>query len=108
MTTLRHEIDASCPPERVWALLADLTAVERYNPTVRRAWIEGSQRTGVGAQSACELASSGRVVERVTRWDEGSALGVELAEHAWPVTFMRWVTRVEATSGGARVVQDLE
>ena len=35
MTTIRHEVHAACPPERVWALLADLEAVQHYNPGVR-------------------------------------------------------------------------
>jgi hypothetical protein len=30
MTTVHHEILAACPPERVWALLADLEAVQHY------------------------------------------------------------------------------
>jgi hypothetical protein len=35
MTTIQHEVEANCPPQRVWAILADLEAVQRYNPTVR-------------------------------------------------------------------------
>jgi Polyketide cyclase / dehydrase and lipid transport len=108
MTTIRHEIDAPCPPERVWALLADLEAVQTYNPGVRLATIRGVQRTGVGATRVCELKPSGRVVERVTHWEEGRALGLEVAESDWPIRFMRWVTRVEPKAAGTRISQDLE
>jgi hypothetical protein len=111
MTTIRHEIDANCSPERVWALLADLEAVQRYNPTVRAASIEGNQRTGVGARRVCELRPSGRVVERVTHWDEAEdhrAIGLEIAESDWPVRFMRWVTRVEPRGAATRITQELE
>ena len=31
MTTIHHQVQANCPPERVWALLSDLEAVQRYN-----------------------------------------------------------------------------
>ena len=108
MTTIRHETRANCPPEKVWALLADLEAVQRYNPGVRAATIEGGQRTGVGATRACTLVPKGRVVERVTHWEERRALGLEVAASDWPIHFMRWVTRLEAQGGATRITQDLE
>ena len=75
MTTIHHEVQANCPPERVWALLSDLEAVQRYNPTVRAAMVQGARRTGVGAERACELVPKGRVVERVTHWEDGAQSG---------------------------------
>lgn len=108
MTVIRHQIEASCGPERVWALLSDLEAVQRYNPTVRTAAIQGALRTGVGAVRACELNPSGRVVERVTHWEDHRAIGLEVAESDWPIHFMRWVTRVEPHGGATRITQELE
>jgi ligand-binding SRPBCC domain-containing protein len=108
MTTIRHEIRANCPPERVWALLSDLEAVERYNPGVRAASIQGTQKSGVGAKRACELLPKGRVVERVTQWEDRRALGLEVAESDWPIHFMRWVTRLEPSGEATRITQDLE
>jgi hypothetical protein len=108
MTTLRHAIDAPCPPDRVWAVLADLVAVEHYNPTVSAARFRGDRKTGVGAERECDLRPSGRVVERVTSWEEGDALGIEVVESTWPIHFMRWITRVEHHRSGARVTQVLE
>jgi hypothetical protein len=111
MTIIRHEIQANCPPERVWALLADLVAVQRYNPGVREASIDGHQRTGVGARRICELSPSGRVVERVTHWEEARdhrSIGLEIAESDWPLHFMRWVTRVEGRGGATLIGQELE
>lgn len=108
MTTIRHEIHAACSPERVWSLLADLEAVQHYNPGVRRAAVECPRRAGVGARRICDLLPKGRVVERVTHWEEGRALGLEVAESDWPIHFMRWVTQVEAHGAGARITQSLE
>jgi hypothetical protein len=107
-TTIDHEINAACSPECVWALLADLEAVQRYNPGVRSAGIEGSRRRGVGAMRSCDLIPKGRVVERVTHWEDERALGLEVAESDWPIHFMRWVTRLEPTSHGTRITQRLE
>jgi hypothetical protein len=108
MTIIRHDLRAQCAPERLWAILADLEAVARYNPGVKAASVRGSQRTGVGATRTCDLKPKGRVAERVTVWDDGSALGLEVAESDWPIHFMRWVTRVEPFEGGSRVTQELE
>jgi uncharacterized protein YndB with AHSA1/START domain len=108
MTTIHHEIHAACPPERVWALLADLEAVQQYNPGVRSAVVQGAQRSGVGARRSCDLLPKGRVVERVTHWEEGRALGLEVAESDWPIHFMRWITHIEPSAEGARITQALE
>ena len=108
MTTIHHEIQANCPPEAVWSLLSDLEAVARYNPTIRAAAVTGSLGTGVGASRACELVPKGRVVERVTHWEEGRSVGLEVAESDWPIHYMRWITRVEPAPTGSVITQDLE
>jgi hypothetical protein len=108
MTALHHDVRANCPPHKVWALLADLEAVQRYNPNVRAASAVGERRSGVGAMRACELLPKGRVVERVTHWEDGRAVGLEVAESDWPIHFMRWVTRIEPEGDGTRITQDLE
>ena len=81
MTTIHHEILADSPPERVWALFADLEAVQHHNPGVRHAAVEGALR---------------------------QAVGLELESHDWPVNFMCWATRIEPHEGGTRITQSLE
>ena len=48
------------------------------------------------------------MVERVTHWEEGKAVGLEVAESDWPIRFMRWVTRIEASADGSLITQKLE
>jgi hypothetical protein len=108
MTIIQHEVFAACPPQRVWAVLADLEAVQQYNPGVRSAALEGEQREGVGARRSCELLPKGRVVERVTHWEDGHSVGLEVAESDWPIHYMRWVTEVETHDHGTRITQSLE
>jgi hypothetical protein len=108
MTTIHDEIEAACPPERVWAVLSDLEAVQHYNPTVRAVALRGDRRSGVGAERVCELRPKGRVVERVTHWEDQTAVGLEVTESDWPIRFMRWVTRVEPNGHGSRISQTLE
>jgi hypothetical protein len=101
-------MQARCPPERIWELLADLEAVARYNPAVHAARIVGPLQRGIGAIRECDLAPKGRVKERVTNWEDGQALGLEIIESDWPIHFMKWVTRVDRREPGARIVQNLE
>jgi Polyketide cyclase / dehydrase and lipid transport len=108
MTTIHHQIEAACPPENIWVVLADLEAVQHYNPTVRTAAVKGTRRTGVGAERVCDLLPKGRVVERVTHWEDGRAVGLEIAESDWPIRFMRWVTRIERKGSGSLITQELE
>lgn len=108
MTTIHHEIEAACPPERVWTVLADLEGVKDYNPTVQAVTVRGSQRTGVGAERVCDLLPRGRVVERVHHWEEGRAVGLEVVESGWPIRYMRWVTRVEPKGERSVITQKLD
>jgi hypothetical protein len=108
VTTIHHAIEAACPPESVWAVLADLEAVQHYNPAVRTAAVRGARRTGIGAERVCDLLPKGRVVERVTHWEDGRAVGLEVAQSDWPIRFMHWVTRIEPKDGGSLITQQLE
>lgn len=107
MTTISHDLRAACPPEALWRVLSDLTAVERYNPAVRAARHAGGTPGSAGAVRECDLHPKGRLTERVTLWDEGRALGLEVVASDWPITRMDWVTRIEPTAGGSRVTQEL-
>jgi Polyketide cyclase / dehydrase and lipid transport len=108
MTVISHELAAKCPPARLWAILSDLEAVEKYNPTVRSARIGGACRTGKGAVRECALVPKGKVVERVTNWEEGCSVGLEVIESDWPIRSMHWVTRIEPAGSGSRLAQRLE
>lgn len=78
----------------------DEPAVRDLDPRDRTARFErDAQVCGAGRH---------RVVERVTDWEDGRAVGLELEQHDWPVEFMRWVTRIEPHDGGTRITQSLE
>ena len=63
----------------------------------------------MSARSARASSSpKGRVVERVTHWQDGRELGLEVAESDWPIHFMRWVTRIEPSGQATRITQELE
>lgn len=108
MTQLDHEIHIAAPPEKVWAVLADLEAVRHYNPGVKHARYTTAEREGVGAGRHCDIKPKGWFKERVIAWEPQKAITMELVESQWPLNFMRWRTAVTRDGAGTLVSQAME
>jgi hypothetical protein len=108
MTTITHRFETSVSPEKLWDCLSDLTLVKDYNPTVLSAKLQGNGPLGVGTLRSCDLKPKGKVLERVTVWDDRKAVGLEVVESDWPVTNMNWVTRIAPNGSGSILSQQLE
>lgn len=109
MTTLEHEIRIGASKERVFATLANLELVQEYNPSVLSAKYISTEHRGVGAARECDLGSDGGMIrERVTGFEDGKAISMELYEHNWPLKSMHWTTRVEPDGTGTLVTQSLD
>jgi hypothetical protein len=106
-TSLVHRIFIAAPPEIVWAAIADLEAVQAYNPTVSKAQLIPGPREGVGAGRSC-TTKQGKVVERVIGWDKPNAIEMQLVSSPWPVKAMRWRTELSPQAHGTQVAQELQ
>lgn len=49
MTGVSREVPIDAPKDKVWATLANLGAIQNYNPMVARSYYTSDTRTGVGA-----------------------------------------------------------
>lgn len=107
MTTLEHQIRIAAPTEQVFATLANLETVAEYNPAVLTARYITSERSGVGTARECDLGKQGTVRERVTGFEHGRSISMEMYEHNWPLEFMRWTTEVKPDGAGTSVSQKL-
>jgi Polyketide cyclase / dehydrase and lipid transport len=107
MVELNHEIIINSAPEKVWKVLADLEAVQHYNRNVLKARYISSNREGIGASRECDVKPKGKVKERVTGWDPGRSMTLELYESDWPVRNMHWTTELRSESGSTKVSQRL-
>ena len=107
MTTLRHQILINAPVDAVWKVLADLAAVQNYNPGVASARIVSERGDGVGAARRCELKPKGWVEERVWEFSPPRSLGLEVTASEWPLVFMKWKTELERDGESTRVTQEL-
>ncbi|CAN5502358.1 SRPBCC family protein [soil metagenome] len=96
--------DIAAPPERVWALITDVTQMGRWSPEcLRCTWLDGADGPEVGARF------KGHNKRGLLRWstisivveaDEPEHFAFEVADSR-----MRWGYRFEPTSQGTRVTE---
>jgi uncharacterized protein YndB with AHSA1/START domain len=92
-------IDIAAPPERVWALVTDVTQMGRWSPECHRCeWLDGASGPAVGARF------KGWNRRGLMRWSTVSTVVTadEPSHFAWEVdtSKMRWGYRFEPSPGG--------
>ena len=97
-------VDIAAPPERVWALLTDVTNMGRWSPECYSCtWLDGAAGPAVGARF------KGRNKRGLLRWSTVSTVEVadEPRHFAWEVdrSGMRWGYRFEPAGDGTRVTE---
>lgn len=80
MTTVTKTVTIDAPTPQVWEAVANIGSIATWNPNVKRSQLTSDQPGGLGATRECQLAPLGTVQERVTSWDEGRSLGIEIYE----------------------------
>jgi ligand-binding SRPBCC domain-containing protein len=108
MTKLHHEVKINAPLERAWGVLANLEAVQHYNPGVATARYISPNREGVGAARECNFKMGGSVKERVIEWEPMRMITIELSEHPWPVKSAKWRTVLKFDGNETLMLQDTE
>jgi len=105
--TLQNEILINASPEKVWAVLTDIEAVEHYNPQVEKATCISTAKEGAGACRECRMKDGSSVRERILSVEPNQAVTIELYESPWPVQDMRWRTNIEPSNNVTLVTQEL-
>ena len=86
MTQVAAEVHIDAPKEKVWAVLADLGGIDKWNPGVARSHWTSEQKQGVGASRHCDLQNpSGRLEERAIEWREGEGYTIDVYESSFPM-----------------------
>jgi ligand-binding SRPBCC domain-containing protein len=85
MTVLENEIVIDAPVADVWAQLAALDELDRYDPGVKRSLIVSDVREGLHATRRCDLPK-GWFEEKVIDWKPGESLAFELTRCSLPVS----------------------
>ncbi|RMF77086.1 MAG: SRPBCC family protein [Chloroflexi bacterium] len=108
MTRISDEIRINAPKARVWEVVADIGAVQRYHPAVAKSWYTTEQRDGVGACRHCDLLPMGTVEERITEWNEGESYTIEIYESSKTPPFDKAVAFISLHEDGEETVVRME
>ncbi len=79
-TKISRTVTINAPIADVWKTFADFGNVADAVPSVKTSELTSNLETGLGATRECQLAPMGVVQERITGWEEGKALEVDLYE----------------------------
>ncbi len=80
MPNVTKEILIKVPIEKVWAVLANIGAVQDYSPRVAKSYYTSDFKEGVGASRHCDLLPTGTVEERIVDWCDGEQYSIEIYE----------------------------
>ena len=108
MAEVTRSFDLAAAPDAVWVVLADFGSISSWAPNVDHSSLMSGQESGVGAVRRIQ-AGRITVVEQVTEWDEGTALGyrIEGLPPAIKSVTNTWRLRPSATGTKASVVTDV-
>jgi uncharacterized protein YndB with AHSA1/START domain len=104
------EITIAAPPERVWAIVDDITLIPAYHPEVRHVeLISGAKRRAAGVRYRCTIPEgrAGNCIEEITEYVPGSRFVTAFPEDSWGLSRQlaefTVETVVESAPGGTRV-----
>ena len=85
MGSFSTEIRIDAPREKVWAVLADLGGIYKWNPGVSHSRSTSESSGGEGATRHCDLSSpKGYLEERAFDWREGDGFKIDIYESSFP------------------------
>jgi uncharacterized protein YndB with AHSA1/START domain len=94
----------AAPIARVWALVSDVTTVERWHPAVRTADLLSASRVGVGATRRCNFYDGSSVREEVVEAEEGARVRLRITEFSAPLNVLEAeLVLVPVADGSAQV-----
>lgn len=107
MGTFSRQTTIDAPREEVWAVLADLGSISRWNPGVSHSHSTSAEPSGEGATRHCDVGmggNTGRLQERALDWREGQGFKIDVYESTLPLE-SNVVTFSLRESGSRTVVQ---
>ncbi len=86
MTIVRSKVHIDAPVEKVWATLADIGTIERWNPGVAKSYSTSEAKGGEGATRHCDLyQNNAQLEERAFDWQEGESFKIDVQTSGLPI-----------------------
>ncbi len=102
MTIIKRAVTINASSAEVWRALADFGNISVFNPSVKESRLTSDQPGGLGATRECVLAPVGVVQERITSWDEGRMMSIEIYDRKKIPGLRTGVATIEIDSRGER------
>lgn len=108
MTKLINERLINAPVEKIWGILANLEALERYDPMVKSAKCISNAAEGLGAKRKVNMLDGKNwFEEKVTVWELGRALCYQLTDCSFPIAGLKHSYSFEAAGAQTNVKQEM-
>ena len=76
----------NAPKEQVWATLADIGSIHKWNPGVSNSYTTSDLEGGEGATRHCDLTGSNNYLEeRAFDWQEGAGFSIDIYDTNLPL-----------------------
>ena len=105
---LSADLVVQAPAEKVWAVLADFSAVDTWVPLVTESYVIGNNDRGVGVRRRCNLERFGEINELVTEWDEGRSLSYQVSSLGPLQSSQNSWTLIDIDETSCKVVLELD
>lgn len=109
MAILYNNISIAAPLAYVWAVLSDLEALEKYDPTVARSEVISEIKTGTGSSRKVHMADGKNWFEEIiTEWQPNQELEIRLTNCTFPIKRLRHSYRLTEDDGNTVVYQVMD
>ena len=76
MSKLTHQVTINASVDKVWEILADFGAIDKWAPPVSKSYSTTEANGGVGAGRHCDT-SFGALKEQIVEWEEGRSFTID-------------------------------
>lgn len=84
MSNFTVETKMNAPTDQVWAILADIGTIHRWNPGVVNSYITTALAAGMGAGRYCDLGGKNYLKEEIFEWIPGRRMTMRIVETNLP------------------------
>jgi ligand-binding SRPBCC domain-containing protein len=109
MATIKNEITINAPIEKIWSLLTDLEMLDKYDPTVKKATLISTEKTGIGAKRKVNMLDGKNWFdEKITVFNPNEDLTYQLTDCTFPMKNLKHSYSFEKIGNQTKVKQVME
>lgn len=99
MPSIEATVLVAQPSTELWRIVSDFGSVADWNPNLESSHLLSGPKRGVGTGRQCNLRDGkNSIQERITHWEEGRSLSLEITEGTMPLESATVEIRLEPTS----------